>query len=262
MSEKDYPLIAISLENVHYVYPDHTLAIDGINIQIGQGEKVSFIGPNAAGKSTLIMLLNGVLKGEGEIKIFGTEINDKSASEIKSKIGIVFQNPDDQLFSPTIYEDVAFGPINFGIPKEEVGQRVKNALNEVGLQGYEKRSSLHLSYGEKKLASIATILSSNPDIIALDEPTSNLDPFHRRKIIDWIKRSNRTVLVATHDLDMVADTVKRAIILRKGSISWDGKVEDLFANQKLLEENCLELPLSLQPFPLVHKLKNNPHEYL
>jgi len=262
MSEKDNSVIAISLENVRYVYPDQTSAINGLNFKISKGEKVSFIGPNAAGKSTLIMLLNGVLKGEGEIRIFGTIVNDKEERTIKSKIGIVFQNPDDQLFSPTIYEDVAFGPLNFGVPREEVAQRVKNALSEVGLQGYEKRSSLHLSYGEKKLASIATILSSNPEIIALDEPTSNLDPYHRRKIIDWIKTSNRTVLVATHDLDMVADTVRRAIILRKGTIKWDGKVEDLLTNQKLLEENDLELPLSLQPFPLAHKLKNNPHKQL
>lgn len=259
MSETDYSKIAISLENVCYVYPDQTSAIEGLNFQIHKGEKVSFIGPNAAGKSTLIMLLNGVLKGEGEIRIFGTKVNDKSDKSIKSKIGIVFQNPDDQLFSPSIYEDVAFGPLNFGIPKEEVAQKVKNALNEVGLQGYEKRSSLHLSYGEKKLASIATILSSNPDIIALDEPTSNLDPYHRRKIINWIKKTNRTVLVATHDLDMVADTVQRAIILREGILKWDGKVEDLLTDEKLLEDNYLELPLSLQPFPLAHKVRNSPN---
>jgi cobalt/nickel transport system ATP-binding protein len=172
-------------------------------------------------------------------------------------VGIVFQNPDDQLFSTSIYEDIAFGPLNFGITKEEVGQRVKQALEEVGLQGYEKRSSLHLSFGEKKLASIATILSSNPQIIALDEPTSNLDSYHRRKIINWIKNSKRTVLIATHDLDMVADTAERAIVLREGTVRWDGKVEELLTDQKLLEQNYLELPLSLQPFPLAYKIKKH-----
>ncbi len=254
MSEKEYSSIAISLDNIRFVYPDHTTAVDGLSFRVFQGEKVAFIGPNAAGKSTLIMLLNGVLKGEGEIKIFGTKLTRKSDKMIKSKIGIVFQNPDDQLFCPSVYEDVAFGPLNFGVPKEEVDQRVKSALNEVGLQGYEKRSSLHLSYGEKKLASIATVLSTNPDIIALDEPTSNLDPYHRRKIIEWIKKSNRTVLIATHDLDMVADTARRVLILNKGKIKWDGRVEDILTNQKLLEDNHLELPLSLQTFPFSDKI--------
>jgi len=250
MSEIENSPDAISLDNVSFVYPDQTLAVDGLSFKVSTGEKVAFIGPNAAGKSTLVMLLNGVLKGTGEIKIFGTKITRKSDNTIKSKIGIVFQNPDDQLFCPSVYEDIAFGPLNFGIPKEEIDIRVKNALDEVGLQGYEKRSSLHLSFGEKKLASIATVLSTDPDIIALDEPTSNLDPYHRRKIIDWIKRSGRTVLIATHDLDMVADTAQRVLILRGGKIRWDGKVEDIMSNQNLLEENYLELPLSLQKFPL------------
>jgi cobalt/nickel transport system ATP-binding protein len=254
MSEKEYSSIAISLDNIRFVYPDQTTAVDGLSFRVSQGEKVAFIGPNAAGKSTLIMLLNGVLKGEGEIKIFGTKLTRKSDKTIKSKIGIVFQNPDDQLFCPSVYEDVAFGPLNFGVPKEEVDQRVKSALNEVGLQGYEKRSSLHLSYGEKKLASIATVLSTNPDIIALDEPSSNLDPYHRRKIIEWINKSNRTVLIATHDLDMVADTARRVLILNKGKIKWDGRVEDILTNQKLLEDNHLELPLSLQTFPFSDKI--------
>jgi cobalt/nickel transport system ATP-binding protein len=255
MGNKENSSTAISLESVRFVYPDKTTAIAGLNCRIFKGEKVALIGPNAAGKSTLIMLLNGVLSGDGEIRIFGEKVTSKSDGIIKSKIGIVFQNPDDQLFCPSIYEDVAFGPLNFGIPNEEVDQRVKSALSEVGLEGYENRSSLHLSYGEKKLASIATILSSNPNIIALDEPTSNLDPYHRRKIIDWIRKSNRTVIIATHDLDMVADTAERAIVLCEGKIRWDGKVRKLLTDQKLLQDNYLELPLSLQPFPLKDKLK-------
>jgi len=257
MSNRENSSVAISLDNVRFVYPDQTTAVDGLNFRIKEGEKVALIGPNAAGKSTLIMLLNGILKGEGEIRIFGNKVSNKSDGAIKSKIGIVFQNPDDQLFCPSIYEDVAFGPLNFGIPMEEVDQRVKKSLIEVGLEGYENRSSLHLSYGEKKLASIATILSSNPEIIALDEPTSNLDPYHRRKIIEWIKKSNQTVLIATHDLDMVADTAQRAIILNGGKMKWDGKVENLLTDQKLLEDNYLELPLSLQSFPLADKLKSS-----
>ena len=253
MSVIDNPSIAISLDNVRFVYPDQSLAIDGLSFQVPTGEKVAFIGPNAAGKSTLIMLLNGVLKGEGEIKIFGNRISKKSENKIKSKIGIVFQNPDDQLFCPTVYEDVAFGPLNFGVPKEEIDVRVKNALREVGLKDYETRSSLNLSYGEKKLISIATVLSTNPDIIALDEPTSNLDPFHRRRIIKWIEKSDRTFLIATHDLDMVGETAQRVIILRKGKIRSDGTAKEILTNQKLLEDNYLELPFTLQTFSLSEK---------
>ena len=181
---------AISLRNVRFEYPDKKLAIDGLSFKVAAGEKLAFIGPNAAGKSTLIMLLNGVLKGEGEIEIFGIKVSKKTDNQIKSRIGIVFQNPDDQLFCPTVYEDVAFGPQNFGFSKEDIDTRVKRALSEVGLQDYEQRSSLNLSYGEKKLISIATVLATNPDIIALDEPTSNLDPYHRRKIINWINKSD------------------------------------------------------------------------
>ncbi len=244
---------AILLEDIRYVYPDQKLALHGISCRISQGEKVAFIGPNAAGKSTLIMLLNGVLRGEGSIHIFGMKLSKKSENRIKSKIGIVFQNPDDQLFCPTVYEDVAFGPLNFGFSKEEIDSRVKRALNEVGLRDYESRSSLNLSYGEKKLISIATVLSTNPEIIALDEPTSNLDPFHRRKIIEWIKKSDRTFLIATHDLDMVGETAERVIILRQGKITGDGSAKEILTDKKLLEDNYLELPLSLQTFSLTEK---------
>jgi cobalt/nickel transport system ATP-binding protein len=197
----------------------------------------------------LITLLNGVLSGEGSIKIFGLLLEKKSLKSIRAKIGIVFQNPDDQLFCPTVFEDVAFGPKNFGYSNADVHHRVQDALKEVGLQEYEKRSSLHLSYGEKKLASIATILSSNPELIALDEPSSNLDPYHRRKIIDWVKRSNRTILIATHDLDMVAETAERVLLLREGKLISDGEVKQILTNQTLLGENQLELPLTLQQSP-------------
>jgi cobalt/nickel transport system ATP-binding protein len=253
MSFKQSAPPAILLEDVRFTYPDKKLAINGISCQILPGEKVAFIGPNAAGKSTLIMLLNGVLRGEGSIRIFGTKLSKKSENKIKSKIGIVFQNPDDQLFCPTVYEDVAFGPLNFGFSKEEIDLRVRQALNEVGLTDYESRSSLNLSYGEKKLISIATVLSTNPDIIALDEPTSNLDPFHRRKIIEWIKKSDRTFLIATHDLDMVAETAERVIILKQGNITGDGSTKEILTDKKLLTDNYLELPLSLQTFALTEK---------
>ena len=241
--------LAIILQNVKYTYPDKTVAIEGLSFDIKTGEKVALIGPNGAGKSTLIMLLNGVLNGEGTIKIFGLLLEKKSIKSIRAKIGIVFQNPDDQLFCPTVFEDVAFGPKNFGFSNADIKQRVHHALEEVGLQGYEKRSSLHLSYGEKKLASIATILSSDPDLIALDEPSSNLDPYHRRKIIEWIKHSNRTILMVSHDLDMVAETAQRVLLLKKGKLISDGAARQILTDQALLDENQLELPLTLQKSP-------------
>ena len=241
--------IVASFKDVIYVYPDQTKAIDAVNIEIVQGEKIGLIGPNGAGKSTFISLLNGVLFGQGKIEVFGTALSPKSVKTIRFKIGIVFQNPDDQLFCPTVYEDVAFGPKNFGYEREEVMQRVKKALKEVGLEEYENRSSLHLGYGEKKLVSIATVLSSNPALIALDEPSSNLDPYHRRRIIEWINQSDRTLIIATHDLDMVAETAERVLILNQGKIVCDGKTREVLANQTLLEHNLLELPLTLQSIP-------------
>ena len=241
--------VALSLKDVYYSYPDQTKAIDSVSIEIYHGEKVGLIGPNGAGKSTLVSLLNGVLTGQGKIEVFGTVLTPQTVKTARYKVGIVFQNPDDQLFCPTVYEDVAFGPNNFGYGKEEVCQRVTKALSEVGLEGYENRSSLHLSYGEKKLASIATVLSSNPELIALDEPSSNLDPFHRRKIIEWINQSDRTLIIATHDLDMVAETADRVIVLNQGKIVFDGSTVDVLTNRSLLENNKMELPLTLQSIP-------------
>lgn len=238
--------LAVNLQRLCYKYPGDTVAIDQISLKIFEGEKVAVIGPNGAGKSTLVMLLNGVLMGEGVIEIFDLALTKKTAREVRSKVGIVFQNPDDQLFCPTVYEDVAFGPQNSGLSKENIQKKVQNALLEVGLRGYETRSSLHLSYGEKKMVSLATVISGEQKLIALDEPTSNLDPFHRRKFIKWIQASSRTVLIATHDLDLVADTVQRVIIIRDGKLVIDGPVENVLTNKELLEQNKLELPLSLQ----------------
>lgn len=234
------------LKQVSFQYPDNTVAINGLDMEIAAGEKVALIGPNGAGKSTLLTLLNGVQNAKGLIEIFGIELNRKSERFIKSMVGLVFQNPDDQLFCATIAEDVAFGPQNFGIAKSEIVKRVETALKEVGLEGYGQRSSFHISYGERKLAGIATVLSSNPRIIALDEPTSNLDPQHRRKIIRWIQSSDRTFIIATHDLDMALETCQRAIILNNGKIIADGAANDLLQDKKLLEDNQLELPLLLQ----------------
>jgi len=238
--------ITVILQEVSFSYPDGTKAVDNISFSVKEGEKLAIIGPNGAGKSTLLTLLNGVYEAKGEIRIFEFEVNRKNRRKIKSFIGLVFQNPDDQLFCPTIHEDVAFGPLNFGMDKEQIEHRVAAALKEVGLIGYGQRSSFHISYGERKLAGIATVLSYDPPLIALDEPTSNLDPVHRRKIINWIRNSERTFIVATHDLDMALETCERVIILNTGKIVADGPAGTILRNRKLLETNQLELPLMLQ----------------
>ncbi len=239
-------LKAVELNNVSYHYPDGVEALININLTIQKQEKVAVIGPNGAGKSTLITLLNGVRKAEGEIRILEYPVVKKNFPVIRAMIGIVFQNPDDQLFCPTIYEDIAFGPLNSGFSEEDIEKSVQDALEEVDLKGYENRSSFHLSFGERKRASIATILALKPEIIAMDEPTSNLDPAHRRKIIGWIKNRQETFIVTSHDLDMIWETCSRAVILNKGKIVADGTAKEILSDKIMLEENDLELPLRLQ----------------
>jgi cobalt/nickel transport system ATP-binding protein len=171
---------------------------------------------------------------------------------------VVFQNPDDQLFCPTIFEDVSFGPLNQGRSAGEVWQRVENALQSVGLEGFQKRSSFHLSFGERKLASLATVVAMDPRIIALDEPTSNLDLSHRRKIIRWLQKNPHTIILTTHDLDMALDTCQRLLILNKGKIIADGNSQELLSDRMILEENDLELPLRMQKSNRVERLKSVP----
>lgn len=237
---------AVYCNNVSYVYPDGTQALKNINFRLLPGEKAAIIGPNGAGKSTFLQLLNGIKRPQGEIKIFETLLSEKNLRNIKTHVGLVFQNPDDQLFCPTIFDDLAFGPVNLGMKEDETESRVTKALMDVGLQGYEKRSSLHLSYGERKLAAIASILTMNPRLIAMDEPTSNLDPLHRRKIIQWINSSNLTCLLTTHDLDMITETCQKVVLFNKGQVVAEGETQKILKDKKLLEENDLELPLKWQ----------------
>ncbi len=237
---------AILCEGLSYFYPDGTQALDQINFKVAAGEKVGIIGPNGAGKSTLLGLLNGILRGRGALSIFGIPVNPKNSAHVKKMVGLVFQNPNDQLFCPTIIEDVVFGPLNLRYNRDEALSAARRALREVGLEGYEKRSSLHLSFGERKIAAIATILPMHPEIIAMDEPTSNLDAQHRRRIINWIKKSGQTFVLTSHDLDMLMETCTRILILNKGKIVADGRQKDILSDQTLLEKNNLELPLSLQ----------------
>ncbi len=238
---------SVAYSHVSFSYPGGVRALKNICFTLQSGQRLGIIGPNGAGKSTLLLLLNGVLTPQqGEIYIHGHIVNSKNEAMIKTQVGLVFQNPEDQLFCPTVFEDVAFGPLNFGRGLEQARRLVKAALSEVGLSDYENRSTLNLSFGEKKLVAIATVLSTDPSIVALDEPSGNLDALHRRKIIRWIRSSKRTFLVTSHDLDLLYDTCDHVLLLNNGEIIALGEAKEILTNQKLLEKNDLELPLRFQ----------------
>ncbi|MBN3038211.1 MAG: ABC transporter ATP-binding protein [Candidatus Omnitrophica bacterium] len=209
---------AIEIRDLHYSYPDGTQALRDINLDVLKGESVGIIGPNGAGKSTLLLHLNGILRGSGKIKVMGTEIQDSTLPLVRSRIGLVFQDPDNQLFMPTVFDDVAFGPINMMLPKKEVDAFVKQALAQVGMSDAIERTSHHLSFGEKKRVSIASVLSMRPDILVLDEPSSNLDPKGRKELIALLKGINKTKIIASHDLELVTALCSRYIFLDKGAL--------------------------------------------
>lgn len=237
---------AIEIKNLNYSYPDGTKALCDINLDIFKGETVAIIGPNGAGKSTLLLHLNGILRGNSCIRIFDLEVNDKNLAQIRSKVGLVFQDPDSQLFMPTVFDDVAFGPINLDLKQEEVRRRVKKALQEVGMLNLISRVTHHLSFGEKKRISIATVLSMSPEILVLDEPSTNLDPKSRRDLINLLKKFNHTKIVAGHDLELILDICNRVIVLDKGKIVTNGDTKEILSNESLMISHGLEVPLSLR----------------
>lgn len=229
----------IEIVDLTFQYPDGKSVLDGVNLTIQPGEKVALVGPNGAGKSTLLLHLNGILQGDGLIKINDLEITKKNLPLIRARVGMIFQNPDDQLFSLTVGEDVAYGPIYQGLAPTLIEQRVKTALKAVNLEDYAERHPFHLSGGEKKRASIATVLSMNPDFLVLDEPTSGLDPKSRRELIALLKSLPQTQLIATHDLPMVSEIADRVILLNHGRVVADGSPESILSNHPLLLENDL-----------------------
>jgi len=237
----------IEAENLHYTYPDKTVALQGVNFTITHGESVALIGENGAGKSTLLMHLNGSLTASsGEMRIGHVPVTKKTISSIRQSVGMVFQNPDDQLFMSTVFDDVAFGPINMGLPEDEVRKRVKEALETVGLPDRAERHPHHLSGGEKRRVAIATVLSMSPNILAMDEPSSDLDPKSRRMLINLLKSFDHTKIIASHDLDLIAEVCERTIIIFKGKIEKDAPTKEIFQDIDLLERCSLEQPLSMQ----------------
>lgn len=237
---------AVSIRDLNYSYPDGTVALEDINITIEEGEKIAIIGQNGAGKTTLFLHLNGIIKScDNNVVIFGKDIGQMKSKERIEKVGVVFQDPDDQLFMPTIFDDVAFGPINMGLDEDEVKRRVRSALATVGLTGFEDRVPHHLSYGQKKRAALAAVLSMEPRILVLDEPTANLDPMNRASLIELINDLNRdkgiTTIVAMHDVNAVSQLADRIYVLNKRMVA-DGPPTEIFMDFDLLRENNLDAP--------------------
>jgi len=232
----------VRIENLSFCYPDGQQALTDINLTVYHGEAVALIGPNGAGKSTLLLHLNGILRSNGVVRVLGRTIDDKNLKWVRRKIGLVFQNPDDQLFSPTVFEDVAFGPINMGYSEAEVRESVTRALDWVGMAGYEQRSPHHLSVGEKKRIAIATVLSMAPEILVIDEPTSNLDPRSKWSLIGLLHRLPMTKIVASHDLELVQALCLRTIIFDHGQVVADGATSHILADTPLLEAHGLARP--------------------
>ncbi len=229
----------LSIKNLSHTYDNGNYALKNISMDINQGEKVSILGANGAGKSTLLLHLNGVLNGEGRIVVNGLEVSKDNYGQIRSSVGIVFQNPDDQLFSSTVFEDVAYGLIYQGFREEEIRNKVINTLNMVKAAHLMDRHPFHLSGGEKKRIAIATVLVMEPSILVLDEPTAGLDPRARRELIDLLRYLAQTMLIATHDLDLAAKLTTRVIILNQGILVADGETRKILRDKALLMENGL-----------------------
>ncbi len=230
------------IDKLSFSYPDGHQALFEVSLEVSAGEKVALVGPNGAGKSTLMLHLNGILHGKGEVKVAGLPVTKPNLPAIRGMVGVVFQNPDDQLFSPTVFEDVAFGPLHMGLPEAEVRRRVAEALAQVGMSDYAGRLSHHLSVGEKKRIAIATVLSMHPEILVLDEPSAGLDPRARRQLIRLLRDLPLTMLVSTHDMLMVRELFPRMVVVDEGRIVADGPTALLFEDVALLEEHGLERP--------------------
>ena len=241
------PLPALLIADLSYEYPDGTRALDGVSLRVAPGERVALLGPNGAGKSTLILHINGVLMPQqGRVSVSGFELADATVREVRARVGLVFQDPDDQLFMTTVYDDVAFGPLNMGFSRAETDERVHEALHGVGLAETASKPGTHLSFGQKKRAALATVLSMRPDVLVLDEPTSNLDPRARRHMIELLHRQSSTLIVATHDMDLAWRLCTRAVILDDGRIVADGPAEAVLTDEQLMLDHGLELPVAVR----------------
>ncbi|HWQ88491.1 MAG TPA: ABC transporter ATP-binding protein [Desulfitobacteriaceae bacterium] len=247
----------LKIRDLHYSYPDGCQALKGLSFTVCPGESVGIVGANGAGKSTLLLLLLGVLfPQEGQIDLGDVQVTKKTLPLIREKIGMVFQNPDNQLFMSTVYDDVAFGPRNYKLAEQEVAARVRQALEMVGILHLQERAPFRLSGGEKRAAALASVLSLRPQILVLDEPTAALDPQARRRILNLLQTIACTKIITSHDLDLVLDLCERTIVLQNGQIAAAGLTPEILGNEQLLTACGLELPLSLQNCPLCRTPKS------
>jgi cobalt/nickel transport system ATP-binding protein len=230
----------LQFDTVTYRYPDETPALADVSLSVATGERVALLGPTGAGKSTLLQLVNGLLlPTAGQVTFDGTPVTERTAPAVRRRVGRVFQDPDDQLFLPTLLEDVAFGPLNAGAAPTEAAARAHHTLALLGLEHAAGRAAHHLSGGERRLAALATVLVSAPDLLVLDEPTGDLDARSRRRLVDALAARSETLLVATHDLDVAAALCQRAIVLVDGRVAWDGALDTLRADRAALERYAL-----------------------
>lgn len=233
----------LAVRGLAYAYPDGRQALYGVNLRIDRGERVALLGPNGAGKTTLALHLNGILTaGAGSVSVAGLPVTKPNLTEIRRRVGLVFQDPDDQLFLPTVAQDVAFGPANLGMRGAELQQRVDEALTLVGLPEVADRVPHHLSFGQRRRVAVATVLAMRPDLLVLDEPTSNLDPAARRELAEVLTALDTTMLMVTHDLPYALQLCPRSVILADGVIVADGPTRELLADAALLARHRLELP--------------------
>lgn len=237
---------AIDIRGLRFAYPDGTRALDGVDLAVERGESVALLGPNGAGKSTLLLHLNGILRAaSGDVRIDGIAISDSTVRQVRARVGMVFQDPDDQLFMTTLADDVAFGPLNMGLDRHEVDHRVHHALHQVGLANEASRPAQNLSFGQRKRAAIATVLAMEPSLLVLDEPTSNLDPRARREMIALLAALEATKVVATHDMDLALRLCTRALVVDGGRIVADGDARSIMSDEELLAAHGLEVPAAL-----------------
>jgi cobalt/nickel transport system ATP-binding protein len=233
----------VELHDVHFAYPDGRVALDGVDLRVEAGEKIAVLGPNGAGKTTLMLHLNGIhTAARGTVTIDAIPVTKPNLREVRRRVGIVFQDPDDQLFMPTVGQDVAFGPANLGVRGADLAAKVKEALRAVDMDGHQDRAPHHLSFGERRRVALATVLAMEPTVLVLDEPSSNLDPTSRRELAEIVAGLPVTVLLVTHDLPYALQLCARSVVLDLGRIVADGATTDILADDALLAQHRLELP--------------------
>ncbi|MCQ8191873.1 energy-coupling factor ABC transporter ATP-binding protein [Streptomyces rugosispiralis] len=239
---------SLQVSGLAYAYPDGHQALFGVELTVARGERVALLGPNGAGKTTLVLHLNGILTaGAGTVTVAGLPVGKAHLAEIRRRVGIVFQDPDDQLFMPTVREDVAFGPAAAGLRGAELEERVRRALERVGMAEFADRPPHHLSFGQRRRVAVATVLAMEPEILVLDEPSSNLDPASRRELADILRSLEVTVLMVTHDLPYALELCPRSVVLSGGVIAADGGTQELLCDEELMREHRLELPFGFDP---------------